>query len=71
MCKDELDECSDAELGQELADRMSLNDYELIRFINERTLADTLKFESFISNNKKFSIEQFESFIKQITNEKH
>lgn len=68
---EDLEEWSDAQLGQELANRMSLNDYELIRFINERTLADTLKFESFISNNKKFTLEQFELFIKQITNEKH
>lgn len=61
-----MEDLTDGELAGEFADRMGIDNYELQKFLSNKTLADTIKLDSFILNQQKFTIEQFENFIKQI-----
>lgn len=60
MSYDELDEYNDNEFCEEFANRMGVDSYSLQKFIQNKTLADSIKFESFINNCPNFTIEQFD-----------
>ncbi len=50
------------ELTEQFANKLGINDFLLNQFVNNRTLADNLKLESFLTHYQKFTIEQFENF---------
>lgn len=66
MYIENADELSNGDLCDKLADRIGVNGYELCKFLEQGTLADKLKFESFLSNNQKFTTEQFENFLNKL-----